>query len=93
MGPADGAAERYMAMNSHVDKKNHGPSYIGVLGDYTGGKLWIYDENGSPRAHLVPMKREFELQERAAATSGSFTTRVLPGFTTRILPGLFVRRR
>ena len=43
----DGAAERYMAMNSHVDKKNHGPSYIGVLGDYTGGKLWIYDENGS----------------------------------------------
>ena len=54
-----------MAMNSHVDKKNHGPSYIGVLGDYTGGKLWIYDENGSPRAHLVPVARYLQKAREA----------------------------
>ncbi|CAK0814276.1 unnamed protein product, partial [Prorocentrum cordatum] len=31
----------------HVDKNNHGPSYIIGLGSYTKGGLWIYDPNGT----------------------------------------------
>ena len=28
----------------HVDKNNHGPSYIIALGEYQGGRLWCYDK-------------------------------------------------
>ena len=34
----------------HVDGNNEGPSYIIGLGDYTGGELWIMDENGDHEA-------------------------------------------
>ncbi|CAJ1421142.1 unnamed protein product [Effrenium voratum] len=30
----------------HVDKNNHGPSQIIGLGPYTGGELWVYQEEG-----------------------------------------------
>jgi len=29
----------------HVDRNNHGPSYIIGLGNYTGGELWIMDQH------------------------------------------------
>lgn len=31
------------SVRMHVDKNNHGPSYIIGLGDYAEGDLWIYD--------------------------------------------------
>ena len=34
------------ATNMHVDANNHGPSYIIGFGDYAGGDLWIYGEEG-----------------------------------------------
>ena len=33
----------YSAM-LHVDKNNHGPSYIIALGEYQGDRLWCYDK-------------------------------------------------
>ncbi|CAE8711077.1 unnamed protein product, partial [Polarella glacialis] len=35
----------------HVDKNNHGPSWIIGLGDYEGGQLWVMDDEGD-----VPVK-------------------------------------
>jgi len=40
------------ATKMHVDANNHGPSFIIGLGDYTGGEVWIYDENGTVEMEL-----------------------------------------
>eukprot|EP00434_Breviolum_minutum_P039609 symbB.v1.2.035177.t2/scaffold4679.1/size42772/5 len=41
------------ATKMHVDGNNHGPSYIIGLGDYTGGEVWILDEeNGTVEVEL-----------------------------------------
>ncbi|CAE7938265.1 lkhA [Symbiodinium necroappetens] len=40
------------ATKMHVDANNHGPSFIIGLGDYKGGEVWIYDENGTVEMEL-----------------------------------------
>lgn len=41
------------ATKMHVDGNNHGPSYIIGLGDYTGGEVWILDEeNGTVEVEI-----------------------------------------
>ncbi|CAE8609961.1 unnamed protein product [Polarella glacialis] len=35
---------RNCAARLHVDSNNYGPSCIIAVGDYTGGHLWVYDE-------------------------------------------------
>ena len=36
---------RDYAAKMHVDGNNHGPSYIFATGQFTGGQLWIMDED------------------------------------------------
>merc|ERR1719174_1485220 len=41
------------AAKMHVDGNNHGPSYIIGLGEYTGGEVWVMDEeNGEVEMEL-----------------------------------------
>lgn len=40
------------ATKMHVDGNNHGPSFIIGLGDYTGGEVWILDENGTVEVEI-----------------------------------------
>ena len=38
---------RAFSSRLHADSNNWGPSLIIGLGDYTGGRLWIYNEQGT----------------------------------------------
>lgn len=42
----------------HKDKKNQGVSYIVGLGDYTGGRLIVYDEDGN-NPEYIDIKNKF----------------------------------
>jgi len=44
--------------NKHKDSKNVGLSYIIAFGDYTGGRLIVYDENGD-NPEYIDIKEQF----------------------------------
>ena len=48
----------------HVDGNNHDPSYINVLGNYTGGAPWTYDRQSTENYMEVAdsMRNYSELQ-------------------------------
>jgi len=63
------------ASRPHVDKSNLGTSYILGLGDYTGGEVWVHDEDGS-----VPFTLEGEEDVNAFYHVG----RELPGVELQV---------
>eukprot|EP00929_Paragymnodinium_shiwhaense_P047967 TRINITY_DN24322_c0_g1_i1.p1 TRINITY_DN24322_c0_g1~~TRINITY_DN24322_c0_g1_i1.p1 ORF type:complete len:2197 (-),score=461.11 TRINITY_DN24322_c0_g1_i1:336-6926(-) len=94
------------ATKMHVDGNNHGPSYIIGFGDYTGGEVWVLDEDGDvPMQIPVAMRgyphlqvgktymgRTFDCKNKWVRFNGNTPHGTLPFSGTRITMVFFARR-